>query len=75
MERVELPLGELSLAQKLDLMEAIWNDLTKDERALESPDWHEAILRDREETLATGRSVISDWEEAKARIRKNVSCK
>ncbi len=32
MERLDLPIEKLSLAQKLDLMEAIWDNLTKDER-------------------------------------------
>jgi hypothetical protein len=28
MKRVDLPVSELSLAQKLDLMETLWADLT-----------------------------------------------
>ncbi len=75
MERVDLPLAKLTLAQKLDLMEAIWDDLTKDERSLESPGWHEDILKDREKALAAGEISISDWEQAKERIRRNTSCK
>jgi putative addiction module component (TIGR02574 family) len=74
MERVDLPLSELTVAQKLHLMEAIWDDLTKHEHALESPSWHEEVLRDREDALAAGKATVSGWEEAKDRIRKNVSC-
>ncbi len=74
MEKVDLPLSELTLAQKLDLMEAIWEDLAKHEKTLESPPWHEQVLKDREEALAAGKASVSDWEEAKDRIRKNVSC-
>ena len=74
MEKFELPLSQLTLAQKLDLMEAIWDDLARDEKTLESPPWHEEVLRDREEALAAGKLSESDWEEAKLRIRKNVSC-
>jgi plasmid stabilization system protein ParE len=36
MERVELPLAKLTLAQKLDLIETLWDDIIKDEKALES---------------------------------------
>ena len=75
MERFELPLSQLTLAQKLDLMETIWDDLTRDEINLESPAWHEEVLRDREEALSAGKLQVSDWEKAKDRIRKNVSCK
>ena len=74
MERVELPLSKLTLAQKLDLMEAIWDDLAKHEESLESPDWHEEVLKERERALAGGKAIVSDWEEAKGRIRRNVSC-
>jgi len=74
-ERVDLPLAKLTLAQKLDLMEALWDELTKDERLLESPDWHEGVLKDREKALAAGEVTISDWDQAKERIRRNTSCK
>jgi hypothetical protein len=63
MERVDLPLSKLTLAQKLELMEAIWDDLAKDEKTLESPYWHEQVLKDREEGLAEGKATISVWEE------------
>ncbi len=74
MERVDLPLSELTLAQKLHLMEALWDDLAKHDQTLESPHWHEEVLRDREEALAAGKATVSGWKEAKDRIRKNVSC-
>jgi len=74
MERVELPLSKLTLAQKLDLMEALWDDLAKHENALESPPWHGSVLKDREEALASGNTTVSDWEEAKDRIRGKSSC-
>jgi len=74
MKRVDLPLSKLTLAQKLDLMEAIWDDLTKNEKTLESPDWHETVLKDREKALAAGEAMVSDWEEAKEKIRRNLSC-
>jgi hypothetical protein len=75
MERINLPLSKYTSAQKLDLMEAIWDDLTKGKKTLESPAWHEAILRDRKKALSAGKVTISDWKEAKDRIRKNISCK
>jgi putative addiction module component (TIGR02574 family) len=74
MERVDLPISKLTLAQKLDLMEAIWDDLTKHGETLESPDWHELVLKDREEALAAGKATVSGWEDAKDRIRGKASC-
>jgi hypothetical protein len=74
MERIDLPLSELTLAQKLHLMEALWDELVKDEQTLESPRWHEEVLKDREEALAAGKATVSGWAEARDRIRKNASC-
>jgi putative addiction module component (TIGR02574 family) len=72
-ERVELPISDLSLAQKLDLMEALWADLSRDDKKLESPAWHRNVLEDRQKAFEAGKISASDWEEAKKRIRKNVS--
>lgn len=74
MERAEIPLSQLTYAQKLELMELLWADLTRTDQTFDSPDWHEGILQDREAALADGKSAVSDWEEAKERIRRNVSC-
>jgi hypothetical protein len=74
MERVDLPLSKLTLAQKLDLMEALWDNLARHEETLESPSWHEGALKDREKALADGTVVVTDWKEAKERIRRNVLC-
>jgi putative addiction module component (TIGR02574 family) len=73
MKRVDLPLSKLSVAQKLHLMETLWMDLTRDEKKLKSPTWHETILKDREEAYAAGKITVSDWEQAKKRIRKKTS--
>jgi hypothetical protein len=37
MKRVDLSVSRLSLAKKLDLMETLWADLSRDEKALKSP--------------------------------------
>jgi len=73
MKRVDLPLSKLSIAQKLDLMETIWADLTRDEKSLKSPPWHQTVLKDRAEAYAAGKVSAADWEQAKRRIRKRVS--
>ena len=72
MNRIDLQLAGLTLSEKLDLLETIWADLSRDENSLESPAWHEPILREREEAFESGELVASDWGEAKKRIGKNV---
>jgi hypothetical protein len=73
MKRAELPLAQFSFEEKLNLMEALWADLTRDETKLKSPAWHETVLKDREEAFAAGKVSVSDWEQAKKRIKKKVS--
>jgi hypothetical protein len=73
MTRVHLPLSQFSLAQKLDLMEELWANLVRDEKALKSPAWHETVLKDREAALAVGKVSTSDWEQAKKRIKRKTS--
>jgi hypothetical protein len=71
--RFEVPIAQLSFTQKLDLMETLWADMVGNEKNLASPAWHEAVLNDREAALDAGKTTVSNWEEAKERIKKNVS--
>ena len=73
MKRVDLPVSRLSLAQKLDLMETLWADLSQDDVKLESPEWHKTVLEDREKAFKTGKVSASDWEQTKKRIRRKIS--
>ncbi|MEJ5377868.1 MAG: addiction module protein [bacterium] len=45
MKKIDLPLSQLSLAEKLNLMEALWADLSRDEKKLKSPAWYETCSR------------------------------
>ena len=73
MNRFDVPIAQLSFTQKLDLMEMLWADMIGNEKKLESPAWHEAVLNDRKAALDAGKITVSSWEEAKERIKKNVS--
>ncbi|MGB0416441.1 MAG: addiction module protein [Coraliomargarita sp.] len=69
---IRLPLKEMTLADKLQAMEAIWADLSAEGSGYEPPEWHGAILEERKEQYAKGELSTSDWEEAKKRIRDSV---
>ena len=73
MNKSDFPIAQLSFAEKLDLMEMLWVDMIGNEKTLESPPWHEAVLNERETALNAGKITGSSWEEAKERIKKNVS--
>ena len=69
---VPLQIEKMSKEEKIKLMEAIWDDLRKNEDDLPSPDWHENILHERVEKLKKGEDKFVDWEEAKKNIRDSV---
>lgn len=68
-----LPLERMSRVEKLRAMEAIWEDLSRDVDAFESPAWHAEALRDAERAVAAGTAKFSDWEEAKKRITRKAT--
>ena len=73
METIKIPLSQLSFEQKLNLMEVIWDDISKDESKFTSPDWHIEILNKRENIEKGNSAKFSDWGEAKERILRNIS--
>jgi hypothetical protein len=68
-----LPLKDMTLLEKLAVMESLWEDLSKTPDAIESPAWHKDVLEERRQHIAQGQSKFSDWETAKADIRKRLS--
>ena len=65
-------LKQMTLVEKLQLMEALWDDLCRSEEELPVPDWQKALLDGREGQVAGGCASFDDWEAAKARIAKRV---
>jgi Putative addiction module component len=61
---------QLPLREKLLVMEAIWEDLSREEENLEVPQWHKEVLDERERLLAEGKAQFVDWEEAKRQINE-----
>ena len=66
---VTLPLDQMTVADKLRVMEALWTDLTRLPEEFQSPTWHEAILKEREERVRSGQETFIDWEVAKQELR------
>jgi hypothetical protein len=69
--RPTLPLSEMTLAEKLETMEQLWEDICRYEGAYESPEWHGAVLRERERLIELGEAQFIDWEQAKAELLKD----
>ena len=62
-------LRQMSLVEKMRLMEDLWLDISKHEDAVPSPEWHGEVLAERERKLASGEDSLVDWETAKRQLR------
>ncbi|TAL37081.1 MAG: hypothetical protein EPN93_06550 [Spirochaetes bacterium] len=70
--KVTIPVKEMTVADKLEAMELLWDDLSKNPDNMPSPEWHEDVLRERENAFRKGQEQPEDWSLAKKRIRKAV---
>jgi putative addiction module component len=66
---ITLPLDQMTIEEKLRVMEALWADLSRNEESFPSPRWHEQVLKEREERVASGLETFESWEEAKHELR------
>jgi hypothetical protein len=66
---IALPLDQMTTAEKLRVMEALWADLSRNEQEIESPPWHEQVLRERAERVRSGQESFIAWETAKQQLR------
>ncbi len=69
---VNLPLKDMTLHEKLAVMEELWEDLVRSPESIESPTWHKNILDERRQRIAEGNAQFMDWETAKTEIRKKL---
>ncbi len=54
-------------------MEELWEDLTRSADEYQSPEWHGAVLRERDEALKTGQDEFVPWEDAKRILRERTT--
>ena len=65
-----IQLQHMSRKEKLQTMEALWADLSRDEASVESPARHQAVLKETEARVAAGQEQVADWSTAKQLLRK-----
>ena len=65
-----LPLDKMSRAEKVMALEALWQDLIREEDRMESPAWHEDELAATQKRVDSGEERFVDWEIAKQELRK-----
>ncbi len=65
-----IDIGHLSREEKLRIMEAIWEDLSREDEQVESPEWHREALEETDRRRQSGQEGVVDWPEAKKELRK-----
>lgn len=70
---IELPsdqLDTLTVAEKVRLLEQVWQSLCCQPDALISPEWHTDVLVERHQRLLDGYATRIPWNEAKAQLQR-----
>jgi putative addiction module component (TIGR02574 family) len=67
-----IPIESLTLAEKLLLMERLWEDLSKQPSNVTPPEWHGSVLAARLTAVKEGRTEFVDWDAAKDRLRNRL---
>ena len=63
-------MAQMSREEKIQTMEALWADLSRNDAAVESPAWHENVLKETKVRVASSQERIANWEAAKNELRK-----
>jgi len=67
-----LRLKDMTRREKLAVMEALWEDLSRAPESIKSPAWHKGVLDERRQRIAASKARFKSWETAKAEIRRKV---
>ena len=69
---VAIKLENLTTAEKISVMERLWDDLCQNAGETLSPPWHGDVLTQRDEAVTVGEARFIDWEDAKKKIRESL---
>ncbi|MFA6053212.1 MAG: addiction module protein [Methylobacter sp.] len=68
-----IQIKNLTVTEKIQAMETLWDSLCAHADNISSPTWHSETLQQREEMLNNGTDSFVDWNDAKKDIRNQVS--
>ena len=64
---------KMSVAERLQLMEQLWDALCRDARVIASPEWHRDVLADRKARAQRGEAKFLTLDQLRARLRGSES--
>ena len=67
-----LPLDKMTIEEKLRVIEEVWEDLRRSPDSIPMPEWHLAVLREREKSIEHGTAKFIDLEIARREIDKEL---
>lgn len=63
----------MSVAERLQVMEQLWDALSRDAGEMASPEWHQEVLTDRKARAQNGEAKFLTLDELRARLRGSPS--
>jgi hypothetical protein len=69
---VTFSVEKMSIEEKIQTMEIIWDDLCTKANSILSPSWHANVLNDRENGISHREDVFIDWNSAKKNIEDSI---
>jgi putative addiction module component (TIGR02574 family) len=67
---IDLPLNTMTVEEKVQLLEQVWDNLCRQSGDVRSPEWHNVVLNERKRQIEDGTMTVSPWSEAKERLQK-----
>jgi hypothetical protein len=64
---------EMSMAERLQALEQLWDAVCREDADAPSPAWHAAVLEERRSRAASGESRFLTLDQVKARLRTSGS--
>ncbi len=61
-----IEIKKMSMRERLQAMEALWDSLLDEESEIESPEWHHDILEERKRKIENGKAEFISLEELRA---------
>jgi hypothetical protein len=69
---ISLPLSQMTVEEKLQLMEVIWEDLSRNPENIPLPAWHGEVLAERERLIAEGKAKFLPLDEFRKNLMENL---
>ena len=66
-------INKMSVTERLQVMEQLWDTLCRDATELPSPQWHGDVLADRKERAERGEAKFLTLQQLRSRLRASES--